>query len=364
MSLRTQELALILSCLAWSLGGPCDSSAQSNSGQKPQSDDPAGRITSFPPTTGAQFNQVPIATPAYPVNPYVGYNGLYGGYLSGAADVINASGNFLVANQQANQMKEQVLQAKIDTRRKNLDEYLYERAVTPTVEDDRERARIENLRRARNDPPVSEIWSGQALNDLLLGIQQQHSRGLEGPRVYVREDTLKHINVSGGTAAGGSIGLLRQDGRLTWPLALRREQFKSDKEKLDQLAKTAYKQAASGAVDADTIDAMTAAVDSLTTQLKQNIEEISSNDYIKAKHFLNEFKDTITALQDPNVSKYVNKKWSAEGNTVGELTRNMTSLGLKFARAVTGDEAAYTALHSAMVAYFVYPDKPWDPVAK
>jgi hypothetical protein len=344
MSFHTPKLALILSCVAAWNSCALLSYAQS---QAP----------------GAQFSTVPIPTPVYATNPYVQYNGPYGGYLSGAADVINAQGQFMTSTQQAYLQREQVRQAKIDSRRKAFDENLYERAKAPTVEDERERARIENLRRSRNNPPVTEIWSGKALNDLLLAIQQQFNRKIEGPNVPLEESVVKHINVTG-SQTGGSLGLLRQDGRLEWPFSLRTSQFKSERDKVDQLAYMAYKQAASNAVNADTIQEMTSAVDSLTAQLKRNVDSIAANDYIKAKRFLNELNDTITILQGPNVAKYVNQTWSAKGNTVGELTREMMRQGLKFARATTADQAAYLALHGGMVAYYVVPDKPWDPMAK
>src|SRR5260370_10967449 len=114
-------------------------------------------------------------------------------------------------------MGEQTKQASIVTRRKNFDENLYERAKAPTLEDERERARMETLRRSRNDPPITEIWSGKALNDLLQGIQQQLARQVQGPTVPLDESILSHINVTG-SQAGGSLGMLRRDGRLDWPV--------------------------------------------------------------------------------------------------------------------------------------------------
>src|SRR5262249_18573851 len=283
LALRTLRLTLILSCVAtW--GGWADlSHAQSS--------------------PGAQFSPVPIATPVYATNPYATYQGPVGGALSGSADVINAQGQFMTSTQQAYLQREQVKQASIDSRRKQFDENLYERAKAPTVEDERERARLENLRRSRNDPPVTEIWSGKALNDLLLAIQQQFSRRIEGPNVPLHESVVRHINVSG-SQTGGSLGLLRQEGRLDSPIALRTSQCKVDREQLDQLASMAYKQAGSGSVDVDTIQGMTRAIASLTAELKRYVDTISANDYIKAKRFLNELNDTITILQDPNVANY------------------------------------------------------------
>ena len=343
-SFRVPKLAMILCFVAAWNSGALWSSAQP-----------------YPP--GAQFNSVPIPTPVYATNPYINYNGPYGGYLSGGADVINSQGQFMMSQQQAYLTREQVKQASIDSRRKAFDENLYERAKAPTLEDERERARIENLRRSRNNPPITEIWSGKALNDLLLAIQQQFSRKVEGPNVPLDESVVRHINVTG-SQTGGSLGLLRQDGRLDWPLTLRTAPFKSEREKMDQLAYSAYKQAASNSVEADTIQGMMSALDSLTAQLKRNVDDISANDYIRAKRFLNELNDTITILQDPNVAKYVNQTWAARGSTVGELTREMTRQGLRFAPATMGDQAAYVALHSGMVAYVFPPEGSWDPLAK
>jgi hypothetical protein len=363
MSFRTPELALIVSCVAALGGSPLTGFAQSNPRQNPPPGNVAGQLANTPATNSAQFSQVPMPVPFYPTNPYVNYNGPIGGYLSGAADVIGAQGQFLTSTQQAYIQREQARQARIDTRRRNFDENLYERAKAPTLEDERERARIEQLRRSRNNPPITEIWSGRALNDLLQGIQQQFARKIDGPNVPLELSVLSHINVTG-SQTGGSLGLLRQDGRLDWPFTLRAPQFKADREKLDQLAYKAYKQAATNSVDFDTIQGMTTAANSMMTQLQRDVNEISANDYIQAKRFLNQLNETITILQSPNVAKYVNQTWSARGNTVGELTREMTNQGLRFAPATVGDQAAYVALHSAMVAFFVPPDTPWDPLAK
>jgi hypothetical protein len=344
MSFRIPKLSLILFCLAAWHGHAL-----------------LGQTQSYPP--GAQFNSVPIPTPVYPTNPYVQYNGPVGGYLSGAADVINSQGQFLTSTQQAYAMREQTKQASIVTRRKNFDENLYERANAPTLEDERERARIENLRRSRNDPPITEIWSGKALNDLLLAIQQQFTRKIEGPRIPLEPAVVSHINVTG-SQTGGSLGLLRQDGRLDWPFVLKSPQFQSEREKLDQLSYQAYKQAGTNSVGFDTVQGMTKNVNSLSAKLKQNVDSISANDYIKAQRFVRELNETITILQDPNVAKYVNQTWAAKGNTVAELTQGMTQQGVRFAPATTGDQAAYVAVHSAMVAFVIPPDRAWDPLAK
>ena len=48
------------------------------------------------------------------------------------------------------------------------------------------------------------------------------------------------------------------------------------------------------------------------------VEELTANDYIKAKRLLTEIDDTIKALQDPNVG-LSRPRWAERVSTVGEL---------------------------------------------
>ena len=306
---------------------------------------------------------------AAPASPYPYYPGYYydpyGGYLRGGADVINAQGRFLVSTQEAYLNREQVRQARIESRRRSFDEYLYERERRPTLEDERERTRLENVRRSRNDPPITEIWSGKALNDLLLAAQQQQAKGLRGPAIPLEDDVLKNINVTSG-ASSGSLGLLRDNGQLHWPLELTRPEYETERRRLDELAAKAYQQAASGAVDANTLREMSNIVDSLQTRLRRSVADSSPSDYIKAKRYLNDLDSVIKVLEDPNVSKYANRKLAAKGGTVSDLVAEMSGHGLKFAPAVAGDEGAYVAVHRALASYAAPPDsyKTWDPLTK
>jgi hypothetical protein len=286
--------------------------------------------------------------------------------LSGASDVISSQGQFMVSQQQAYLMKEQVMQARIDTRRKRFDENLYEREVGPTEEDERERARIESLRRSRNDPPVTEIWSGKALNDLLLAIQQQRAQSLKNPDVPLEEGILKHINVTSGADGNASLGVMRNEGQLQWPLTLRSSAYAATTKRIGDLAAQAYKQAAYGSVPADTIQSMSDAIDTLESQLKRHVAEVAPGDYMQAKRYLRDLEGATRVLSDPNVSKVVTRKLGSQGSTVNGLVTQMSREGLKFAAATRGDEAAYVAVHSAMVTYTAPPTsyKTWDPLSK
>jgi hypothetical protein len=315
------------------------------------------------PAPKASFRSVPIATPTYPYNPY-SYPSLYPNYLSGAADVISSQGQLMVDQQQAFLGREQVRSAKIDNRRKALDEYLYERAVTPTTEDERERQRIENVRRSRNDPTPTEIWSARSLNDLLGAIQKQQAQRIEGPAIPVDGQVLQRINMTGGMS-DSSLGQIRDGGRVHWPLGLAGDEFQSTRSEIDGLCAQAFQQVQSGAVSPATIQKLIRATDALSSKLRQNVAEISPNDYIAARRFVSDMNGTIRALSDPNVAGNSAPRWPPSGTTVSEMTQQMTRQGLRFAPAVPGDEAAYTALHRAMVAYYSPQSaQNWDPQAK
>jgi hypothetical protein len=74
----------------------------------------------------AGFRAGALNSPYYNTGYYgPGYYDPYGGFTSGVADIVGAQGQFMIDTQQANLMKQQVSQAKIDTRRKNFDEWMY-----------------------------------------------------------------------------------------------------------------------------------------------------------------------------------------------------------------------------------------------
>lgn len=297
---------------------------------------------------------------SYPVAGYSGYpygtGDPYGGYMNGAASAITAQGQYYINTQQAYLIKEQVRQAQMDNHRRAYDEWLYERANTPTLNDERERVQREETRRARSMPPQTEIWAGTALNTLLFDIQQMQARGCSGPIVPLNEDALRQINVSGGNGQGNQ-GLLKDAGRLNWPLAL--ETLPQEKEaadlrmRIDQTLLKAKDEAASGRVSPKSILELQKDVKRLRDMLFNQVNVVSFSEYTDAKRFLSQIDAAVTVLTQPNAGSYVNGTYSARGKTVKELVQYMTDNGLRFAAAVAGDEAAYNSVYHALLTYDV-----------
>ena len=301
---------------------------------------------------GQYMSSSPYYSPAYN-NSYWGYTSdPYHGYLNGAAHVIQAQSQYMVSFQQGRLIKEQVRSAKIDNRRKEIEQWLWERENLPTTEDERQRYQSEQLRRERNDPPLTEIWSGYALNVLL--IDSQKTQGTEIPNSpSLKELTLAKINVTSGKR-DGNIGLLR-GGKMSFPLLLRRAQFAEERQNLEGLVARAVKQAAAEQMDAEAIEdimKVTKQVEyKLSWILKASGDDLKPTMYADAKNFLQNISDALKVLQQEDAADYLNGKYMAKGETVAELVKHMTENGLRFAPATPGNETAYTALHRLMAIY-------------
>ncbi len=337
---------------------------------------PAVQPPPYPPAGGAapqnagDFRSLPMSAPNVATSPYAPYGqpsyyGRAGGYLAGAANVIGSQGQMMVDQQQAYQMREQVRQSHVQTKHDELNEYLYERAVTPSPVDNAEMYRTEQLRWSRDDPPLTTIWSGRALNDLLVGIQRQQAQGIMRPDIPLAPNIVKLINVTGGQSSS-SLALLADDGSLHWPFALSGNAFQESRQTLNTLSRQVYAQARSGNVNPDTMQKLTDAVTKLQETLRGNVDSMDPNAYIHGTRFVNDLQSLLSVLQEPEVGNYLNGAWTARGNTVGQLVANMSANGLRFAPALENDQAAYTALQRAMAAYYRGPDpnRPWDPLDK
>jgi hypothetical protein len=314
----------------------------------------------------AQFSAVggvvaPAAVPP-PVLTYGGY-GVYGGYgtqwmqnpyqgyLDGAASVTTANAQYQMTIQQAKLAREEARRSSLETRRQTLLERQFELSLMPDPEQIRQKEMMKSLERSRNNPPLIDIWKGTALNDLLRDIQTAQSHGISGGEdVPLSPDVLKHINVNTGTTRGG-VGLLRDDGKLTWPAPLRQDLFDQQRGRIDELLQKAVQEAHSGPVDAKLLRDLRTATTQLGRAIDASLSELSSTDYIDSSRYLRELKDGLRVLEQSDVAKYFSSKWTPRGSTVGDLVRQMTKEGLKFGPAVSGDESYYTVLHRALVDY-------------
>jgi hypothetical protein len=275
----------------------------------------------------------------------------YQGYLQGAADITRSQADYWTTISQARLVRQETIRSSLETRRAMIEELEWERSRMPDPEKLRQQELERELNHARISPPLTDIWSARALNSLLRHLINQQSEGVKGPRVPLSDDVVKRINVTAGNTRG-NVGLLKDNGNLDWPESLQGEMFKEPRERINALMKRAYQSVTSGNNPSDaTLADLVVIFHKLQAILNANVKELSPDLYIEASRYLGNVKDTITALQDPNVVNQFNSNWAIKAGNVAQMVDFMREKGLRFAPATQKDEAAYVALYHALASF-------------
>jgi hypothetical protein len=311
----------------------------------------------------ANQSTVPIFNPAYPNAPGGGGYGYGGwtnttpaqGYLNGAANVTVANAQYQLTTQQARIVKEQANREMLATRQAANDQRDYETKKWFKENDPetiRQHQMERDLRRAMNDPPSVEIWSGDALNPIYRDIQHAEMANVRASPVPIEPWVLPHINLTTGTTTLQGVGVLKDLTKFDWPQILRREDYADDRKNIEEKMRQAVSQVKSGGqADVDLLDQLDGAMMGLQGKLESQVQDLTPTQYVRANRYVKEVRDSLKIFQDPMVKDYFNSKYEAKGDTVSQLVRNMMDQGLRFAPAATGDETAYTVLHRLMVTY-------------
>jgi hypothetical protein len=97
-------------------------------------------------------------------------------------------------------------------------------------------------------------------------------------------------------------------------------------------------------------------VRNLNSLVRENIKDLTANDFSAARSYLRDLERTVRTLQNPNAGNYISRRWAPAGSTVSQIVTQMGRQGLRFAPAVSGDEGAYVAIHRALANYYAGPE--------
>jgi hypothetical protein len=292
----------------------------------------------------------------YSANPLL-YNPYAGGYGSNSsAWDLYAFGQLGIDQEKARILRETANQAKLDTRKKLIDTLAYIRANEYTFTKEQADIAKRLLERVQKTPTQAEIQSGRSLNILLKDLVAFKSQDLRVPTVMIDSDVLKLVNVSG-AGSSASIGLLRDNGQVTWPLVFDNKEIISEKDKkdLDLEAKQLYLQAANGPVDPNLLRNVETALRGLRANLAKQANDLPANNFLAGQRFLDDFDSAVLAVKNGDVALNVDfQQKMAKGTvTVQELVSYMGGKGLQFAAATPGDERGYAALQAALATHSV-----------
>jgi hypothetical protein len=235
-------------------------------------------------------------------------------------------------------------------------------ALSP--EEARQQARALELSRALGNPPLTEVYSGQALNVLLGELVQRQEDGSAARAVRLPAEVLAHVNVTTEHDAANA-GLLRDGGTLSWPAVWReaplRQASRQGRASLDRLLPEAVTQAKKGPVDEDTLDALRRDLVGLQRVLEKDGKDLEASRHIQATRFLGQVDDALRVLEGQDAARYLGGALTLDPGrikTVADLVRFLTERGLIFAPAVSGDEEAYAAVRRALAGYVGSGDAP------
>jgi hypothetical protein len=295
---------------------------------------------------------------ASPYSPYAGYGYGYqdpqGAYLQGIAAVTSATGQYFKDIQKARLTRYEANAAALDYAKKRVQHEAWlenQRYLSTQAVRDREAAA--RLESARKDAPLSDIWSGRALDELYKSIVARGGLS-RGPIINLDEDTLRHINLRS-KAASGNAGMLRDGGKLTWPVGLMDSRFKDSRELLSRKIADAVEAIKSGkSPEKATMDDIHPSFKKMRAILSDSntADDMPVSQYLDAKRYLAQLDTAIRALSSPaETKKVLDNTYNAKGRTVAELVDNMRRDGLSFNAATPGDETAYTSLYYSLRAF-------------
>jgi hypothetical protein len=244
--------------------------------------------------------------------------------------------------------------AQLEIRRRLIEQKRWEEENTPSLETLREYWRQLAVQRSLNDPPLSEITSGSTLNVLLEQARRNQLARIEGPPVQLAPATLRCINVTTGSTTGGS-AVVRATEDVKWPLVLQAPRWQDLRLIIDTCLYNATLEATSQGVQYDTDRKLNDAITQLDREVDGAVRALTPTEFIQARRFVRQLRETRKTLTEPGAANYLIGKWAAKADTVAELVQHMQTTGLRFAPALPGDEAAYRALHHALVCYVGSP---------
>ena len=207
----------------------------------------------------------------------------------------------------------------------------------------------DRLDRQLYNPPITEIFVAEPLNALLLKLTELQTQGTLLPDVPITDTVLQHTNLTTGINPG-NLAILKNNGFISWPMALRRDDWKSRETRLELLTTSLVKQVRGDDIQPNDYRQALALLDQAQAQWKDEVARMPASEYIQGKRFLTDLTAAVKALSEPDASQFFLNKQKAKGQNVAELVAYMRANGLKFAPATAADKPAYLALHQALAS--------------
>jgi hypothetical protein len=195
------------------------------------------------------------------------------------------------------------------------------------------RARAETQELLRINPTTHDITDGDALN-LLLDILTNSGNGSSASRrisTPLRHELIPEIPFAF-ASEGITICLDQMTMNDQWPLALRVDDFKPERESLRKAVQVALEEDKKGDLEPATIEAVQAAIDRFRLKFEKVVPP-TNPDYIPAHDTIKAMAGLTKMLYSPKVEEILAELEDYQGTTLGDLLSFMQAFNLRFAPA-------------------------------
>jgi hypothetical protein len=206
----------------------------------------------------------------------------------------------------------------------------------------------DELNRNLTQPELKDVISGASLNVVLQSLISMGEKLKKTAPIVIEEDTLKRLNFTRGT---GSIGVLRDEGRIAWPEALQAmASIAPARQEIETRFAGAYEQVAkAGRSDLATLDDLLKRVDQLVVQIAASEKPLTFAENVAAKRFVASLEDSIRFLKQVDAAEWLPGKCKLKPTTVQELVQIMADKKIQFAPALVGNDNIYISTHLMLV---------------
>jgi hypothetical protein len=193
------------------------------------------------------------------------------------------------------------------------------------------RARAETQEQLRDNPSNRDITDGDALNLLLGDLTNAANSSTRRITTPLRHELIPEIPFAY-ASEGITICLDHMTMNEQWPLALRVEDFKPEREGLRKAVQVALEEDKKGHLEPATVEAVQAAVDRFRLKFEKLVPP-TSPDYIPAHDTIKAMAGLTKMLYSPKVEEILAELEDYQGTTLGDLLSFMQAFNLRFAPA-------------------------------
>jgi hypothetical protein len=187
--------------------------------------------------------------------------------------------------------------------------------------------------RLLNHPNQRDITDGDALDTLLDVLLNPSSAdaSLQQIKTPLRAELIRDIPFEV-ASEGLTLCLDRMTSDDQWPLAVRGDAFRPDRDAVRKAVSTALEEDEKGNLDPDTIKSVQTAIDQLRNKFEKDVPQ-DSPDYVTAHWALHAMNGLTKMLYSPAVDKVLAELEDYQGTTLGDLLSFMQAFNLRFAPA-------------------------------